>query len=151
MGAGRAGAANFGDVAGGAGPARWPSAPPIPRLLEVSMDYLHEAVALLARPEFDVVAWRDPLCDDGIPADSDEALVILCPRLGPSATLMLHRLARCASSTETTWEPSVFKATFGLSSERTHDVAAKAIARLARFGFVTIRPRMLEVRTRVPP
>jgi hypothetical protein len=44
----------------------------------------------------------------------------------------------------------VFKATFGLSSERTHDVAAKAIARLARFGFVTIRPGTLAVRTRVP-
>lgn len=39
------------------------------------MDHHQLAAALLARPEFDVIAWIDPVCDGGIPTDSDEALV----------------------------------------------------------------------------
>ena len=64
------------------------------------MDHHSLAVSLLSRPSFDVVAWIDPVCDGGLPADSDEALVLLCPVLGPSATLMLHRLARYAAHGE---------------------------------------------------
>ena len=99
------------------------------------MDHHSLAVSLLSRPSFDVVAWIDPICDGGLPADSDEALVLLCPVLGPSATLMLHRLARYAVAGPTTWEPEVFAATFGLASG---GLAPKALSRLSRFGFATI-------------
>ena len=61
------------------------------------MDHHQLAASLLSRPSFDVIAWIDPVCDHGLPTDSDEALVILCPVLGPSATIVLHRLARYAS------------------------------------------------------
>ena len=113
------------------------------------MDHLQLAASLLARSEFEVIAWRDPICDDGIPADSDDALVLLCPVIGPSGTIMLHRLARYASAAATTWEPSVFAATFGLSTNNA-GLAAKTIARLARFGLVTIGTSTLAVRTRIP-
>jgi hypothetical protein len=115
------------------------------------VDHHPLAASLLSRPSFDVVAWVDPVCDGGLPADSDEALVILCPVLGPSATLILHRLARYASSGPTTWEPGVFAATFGLSTKSATGLATKAIARLARFGFATIGSSALAIRTHVPP
>ena len=112
------------------------------------MDHDSLALALLSRPSFEVVAWLDPVCDDGLPADSDEALVLLCPVLGPSATLMLHRLARYAVAGPTTWEPEVLAATFGLSAKV---LAPKALSRLSRFGFATIGSAGLAVRTHVPP
>jgi hypothetical protein len=97
-----------------------------------------------------VIAWIDPVCDHGLPTDSDEALVILCPVLGPSATIVLHRLARYASTGTTTWEPTVFAATFGLSKNAPTGLAAKAVSRMARFGFANIGSTTLAVRTHVP-
>ena len=114
------------------------------------MDHHQLAASLLARPEFDVIAWIDPVCDRGIPTDSDEALVVLCPVLGPSATIVLHRLARYAATGPTTWDPGVFAATFGLSKNCASGLATKVIARLARFGFATISSSTLAVRTQVP-
>jgi hypothetical protein len=114
------------------------------------MDHHQLAASLLSNPTFDVIAWVDPVCDHGLPTDSDEALVILCPVLGPSATLMLHRLARYASTGKTTWEPSVFAATFGLSKNAPTGLAAKAVSRMARFGFANIGSTTLAVRTHVP-
>ena len=114
------------------------------------MDHHPLAASLLARPSFDVVAWLDPVCDGGIPSDSDEALVILCPVLGPSATLVLHRLSRYATCGPTSWEPGVFAATFGMSKNFANGLAIKAIARLARFGFANIGTSSLAVRTHVP-
>ena len=115
------------------------------------MDHHPLAASLLSRPSFEVVAWIDPVCDGGLPADSDEALVILCPVLGPSATLILHRLSRYASSGPTTWEPGEFATTFGLSTNSSTGLATKAVARLARFGFATIGSSALSIRTHVPP
>jgi hypothetical protein len=115
------------------------------------MDHHQLAASLLSNPTFEVIAWIDPVCDHGLPTDSDEALVILCPVLGPSATMVLHRLARYASSGPTTWEPTVFAATFGLSKNAPTGLAAKAVARLARFGFATVGSTTLAVRTHVPP
>jgi hypothetical protein len=115
------------------------------------MDHHQLAASLLSNQSFDVIAWFDPVCDHGLSTDSDEALVILCPVLGPSATMVLHRLARYASSGPTTWEPAVFAATFGLSKNAPSGLAAKAIARLARFGFATVGSTTLAVRTHVPP
>ena len=112
------------------------------------MDRYTLAVELLSRPSFEVIAWHDPVCPDGMPADSDLALVVLCPVLGPSATLILHRLSRYASAGPTVWEPPVFAATFGLGAG---GLAPKALARLARFGMVTIGSSALAVRTVVPP
>jgi hypothetical protein len=115
------------------------------------MDHHELAASLLSRPSFEVIAWLDPVCDGGIPADSDEALVILTPVLGPSSTLILHRLSRYASVGPTSWEPGVFAATFGLSSKSATGLATKAVARLARFGFAMIGSSALAVRTHVPP
>lgn len=115
------------------------------------MDNHQLAASLLSNQSFDVIAWVDPVCDHGLSTDSDEALVILCPVLGPSATMVLHRLARYASSGPTTWEPAVFAATFGLSKNAPSGLAAKAVARLARFGFATVGSTTLAVRTHVPP
>jgi hypothetical protein len=115
------------------------------------MDHHSLAASLLSRPSFEVVAWFDPVCDGGIAADSDDALVVLCPVLGPSSTLILHRLSRYASAGPTTWEPGVFAATFGLSSNSATGLATKAIARMSRFGFATIATSVLAVRTHVPP
>jgi hypothetical protein len=115
------------------------------------MDHHQLAASLLSNPTFEVIAWIDPVCDHGLSTDSDEALVILCPVLGPSATMVLHRLARYASSGPTTWEPTVFAATFGLSKNAPSGLAAKAVARLARFGFATVGSSTLAVRTHVPP
>ena len=114
------------------------------------MDHHQLAASLLSHPSFDVIAWVDPVCDSGLPTDSDEALVILCPVLGPSATIVLHRLAWYASSGPTTWDPTVFAATFGLSKNAPTGLAAKAVSRMARFGFANIGSTTLAVRTHVP-
>jgi hypothetical protein len=115
------------------------------------MDHHQLASSLLSRPSFDVIAWIDPVCAHGTPSDTDEALVMLCPVLGPSATLVLHRLSRYATAGPTSWEPSVFAATFGLSANAATGLAVKALTRLARFGFATIGSSTLSVRTHVPP
>ncbi len=115
------------------------------------MDHHQLTVSLLSRPSFDVIAWIDPVCPSRVTTDSDEALVILCPVLGPSATIVLHRLARYASCGPTTWDPTVFAATFGLAKNAPTGLAAKAVARLARFGFVTVSSTTIAVRTHVPP
>jgi hypothetical protein len=111
------------------------------------MDHRKLAADLLARPSFEVVAWDDPLCTTGLPADSDEALMLLCPVLGPSATMILHRLARYASVGPTEWEPEPFAATFGLSKA---NIAPRALSRLSRFGFAQIGSTRMAVRTTVP-
>ena len=82
------------------------------------MDHHKLAAELLSGPPFDVIAWDAPACSSGLLTDSDEALVLLCPVLGPSATIILHRLARYASQGPTVWEPGPFAATFGLSKVR---------------------------------
>lgn len=115
------------------------------------MDHHQLAASLLARPSFDVIAWLDPVCAHGIPSDSDDALVLLCPVLGPSATMVLHRLSRYASAGATAWDPGVFAATFGMSKNSATGLATKAITRLARFGFANIGTSTLAVRTKVPP
>ena len=115
------------------------------------MDHHHLASTLLSHSSFDVIAWIDPVCAQGTPSDTDEALIMLCPVLGPSATLVLHRLSRYATAGPTTWEPSVFAATFGLSKNSATGLATKAITRLARFGFATIGSSTLAVRTHIPP
>ena len=111
------------------------------------MDHRKLATDLLARPSFEVVAWVDPRCDGGLPTDSDEALMLLCPVLGPSATIILHRLARYAIVGPTEWEPEPFAATFGLSRAT---LAPRALSRLCRFGFAEIGEARLAVRTTVP-
>lgn len=111
------------------------------------MDHNTLAVELLSRPSFEVTAWVDPVFDGGLPTDSDEALVLLCPVLGPSATLILHRLARYATAGPTVWEPGPFAATFGLG---VGNRAAKAVSRLGRFGFALIGSSGIAVRTSVP-
>ena len=111
------------------------------------MDHHKLAADLLSRPSFEVIAWRDPVCDGGLPTDSDEALLLLCPVLGPSATIILHRLSRYASAGPTVWAPDPFAATFGLSRVT---LAPKALSRLSRFGFALIGPERMAVRTTVP-
>jgi hypothetical protein len=111
------------------------------------MDHHKLAAELLSGPSFDVIAWDAPACSSGLLTDSDEALVLLCPVLGPSATIILHRLARYASAGPTVWEPEPFAATFGLSKVA---LAPKALSRLSRFGLALIDTQRIAVRTTVP-
>ena len=115
------------------------------------MDLNRCAVDLFALPSFEVVALTASAGADAIHADSDEALVILCPILGPSATLILHRLSRYAAQSPTWWTPLEFGRTFGLSSNGTSGLALRSVVRLAKFGFAVIGTGSLAVRTVVPP
>lgn len=114
------------------------------------MDLNRSALDLFALPAFEVVALSAGVCADSIPADSDQAIFLLCPILGPSSTMILHRLSRYASHSSTTWSPMEFGRTFGLSVNGT-GLAVTAVVRLAKFGFVVIGSDHLAVRTTVPP
>ena len=50
---------------------------------------------LLKATTLEFTIWHDPVAAvDGIPADSDDALVWWTPTLGPTAVLVLHRISR---------------------------------------------------------
>lgn len=66
---------------------------------------------------------------DSIAIDSDDGLTYLCPTLGPTATLLMHRLVRRCSTSQFIVGRRDLAMTFGLS-----DVSlAHAIDRLVKF------------------
>jgi hypothetical protein len=107
----------------------------------------------LVETEITVTAWRDPLVEEhGWPAHSDDTLVWLAPILGPSCVVVLHRLGRYAAEGDSTWEPAVLAATFGLSvGEGRNSPFAKTLARLAQFDMVGLHPPFVAVRLAVGP
>ena len=118
----------------------------------MSTDALTLARDLFARPEFIVHAWRDPLVErHGWPTPADATLVYLCPILGPSATMILHRLGSYATDTESLWTPHEFATTFGLGHDDHTALATRSVARLVSFDMARIDPKGLAVRIAVGP
>jgi hypothetical protein len=117
------------------------------------MDDHHARVAVLfAAPSFTVVPWRDPVIEaNGWPADDWRTLWFFTPILGPTATLMLHRLGGFAAEGETTWRPAEFGASFGLRGIGRQSAPVRTLARLCQFGFVRVSGTSLAVRTHVGP
>ena len=93
--------------------------------------------------------WDDPLAAGGLDADSDDALVYLTPILGPTATLLLHRLARYLTGelTAQTWTISELAASLGVMPS----TLTATLARLDRFGMIRVTGDRTQVRTRIPP
>jgi hypothetical protein len=126
------------------GPTRFPRS-----LLEAVMDVSLAVHELFDSPSFRIASWTDPFVESvGWPADSDETLTFLLPTLGPTAVLMLHRGARYVADGSThVFAPEEFASTFGVMPS----IAAKALARLIRFGMVRVGPSAIEFRTHVAP
>ena len=84
----------------------------------MSNESLDEARRLLGQPRFTVRPLRDDLVElHGWPTASDATLAFLTPILGPSATLILHRLGGYASEGDSVWTPRWFAATFSLGHD----------------------------------
>lgn len=92
--------------------------------------------------------WNDTLVVARFDADTDEALMFLTPVLGPTSTLVLHRLARALNSGgPLCWTLADLAATFGVSTSQID----RTIDRLERFGYARRDGFTLAVRTTVPP
>ena len=118
----------------------------------MSNDSLDQARRLLGQPRFTVRSLRDDLVEmHGWPTASDATLAFLTPILGPSATLILHRLGGYASEGDSVWTPHDFAATFGLGHDEHTALAARSLARLVSFGMARIDSTGIAVRTHVGP
>jgi hypothetical protein len=94
-----------------------------------------------------ISVWHDPLAADGLKSDSDDALVYLTPILGPTSTLLLHRLARClTTNSATVWSTDDLAASFGVAPA----VIRSSLARLERFAMIRHHASRTEVRTIIP-
>ena len=92
--------------------------------------------------------WDDPFETVTIESDSDEALLFLAPVLGPTSTMLLHRLARAlVSGGPVCWSLTDLATTFGVSLGQID----RTIDRLERFGYAHRDGFTLAVRTTVPP
>ena len=92
--------------------------------------------------------WNDAAAVAVFDSHSDEALMFLPPVLGPTSTLLLHRLARAlVSGGPLCWSISDLAATFGVSLGQID----RTIDRLERFGYARRDGFTLAVRTTVPP
>ena len=71
----------------------------------------------------------------------------LPPFLGPTSSLVLHRLSRCLTTgTGRVWSIEDLAATFGVGASQMR----ASLARLERFGMIRTVGGRTEVRTRVP-
>ena len=84
---------------------------------------------------------------------------LTCPKLGPTATLILHRIARQLRTQRWVWwdlaelAPLFGLGYFGNAIGLNHPVR-KAINRLVKFGYMRQMvgyPELIEVRTVMPP
>jgi hypothetical protein len=116
------------------------------------MSSIDEARRLLEQPSFTIRPLHDSLVEaHGWPTASNDTLAFLCPILGPSSTIILHRLGGYASAGESSWTPADFAMTFGLGHADHIALAARSVARLVSFGMARIDPTGLAVRTHVGP
>lgn len=109
---------------------------------------------LTTTPDLLFTTWNDPAVTTGIAADSDDALVWLTPILGPTATLVLHRLARyLTAAPECAFTPSELAATFGLANtDGTPSPGfTRALHRLQMFGMARTIGSHTEIRLIIPP
>lgn len=92
--------------------------------------------------------WNDPLATGVFDSDTDEALMFLAPVLGPTSTMVLHRLARAlVSGGPVCWSLTDLATTFGVSLGQID----RTIDRLERFGYARRDGFTLAVRVAVPP
>jgi hypothetical protein len=100
-----------------------------------------------------VTAWRDHIVEshpESHPTAANDTLVWWTPILGPTATLMAHRLAgHVAKGAEPQFTLAELARTFGVgrSSGRIRD----ALLRLERFHVVSINGTTVAVRVALPP
>jgi len=109
---------------------------------------------LTTTPDLLFTTWNDPAVTTGIAADSDDALVWLTPILGPTATLVLHRLARyLTNAPECAFTPGELAATFGLANtDGTPSPGfTRALHRLHMFGMARTVGSHTEIRLIIPP
>lgn len=111
---------------------------------------------LLKATSLNFTIWHDPVSErDGIPADSDDALVWYTPVLGPTSVLLLHRIARYLGATpELNFDTVELAASLGLaSSDRlaTSDGFNRAMHRLEMFGMIRPIGTTIHARTILPP
>lgn len=96
--------------------------------------------------------WNDPLAANGLRADSDDALFYLTPFLGPSSTLLLHRLGRFLNEpgiTTRAIDTNDLAISLGYSSCQ-HARFRRTVERLELFGMLRPAGTHIEVRTLVP-
>ena len=98
-------------------------------------------------PTLQLAVWDDPLAANGLQSDTDDALIYLPPFLGPTSSLVLHRLSRCLTTgTGRVWSIEDLAATFGVGASQMR----ASLNRLERFGMIRTVGARTEVRTRVP-
>jgi hypothetical protein len=99
-----------------------------------------------------VTVWRDPVVEaHGWPTVADDTLVWLAGVVGPSGTLVGHRLAAYAADGDSTSAPDVLAATFGLDAGGRNSSLVRTLARLEQFGIIRITTRTIAVRLAVGP
>lgn len=124
--------------------------------MNTELDLIHAHQVLSAR-QITVTGWVDPLVVElGWHAGDERTLRYLTPSLGPTATLMLHRLGGNAHH-DSVWTPGELAATFGLSAGGEHgelgrnSPTCRSLARLVQFGFARLGATSISIRTHIAP
>lgn len=124
-------------------------------LMKFELDLIH-AHRVLSAQQITITGWVDPLVVEfGWEAGDERTLLYLTPLLGPTATLMLHRLGGNAHS-DSTWCVDDLAATFGLKGQGSHGLGknspvCRSLARLVQFEFVRLGATSISIRTHVAP
>ncbi len=99
------------------------------------------------------VEWSDPVVEthpESHPTASNETLVWWTPMLGPTAALMAHRSAGYLTHNDyVQFTLGDLARTFGMGESLTRVRAA--LARLERFGIVTLQGDTVSLRSALPP
>ena len=112
------------------------------------MSILADTCATPAADLLHIERWNDPVTTSVFDSDTDEALMFLAPVLGPTSTLLLHRLARAlVSGGPVCWSLADLATTFGVSLGQID----RTIDRLERFGYARRDGFTLAVRVAIPP
>ena len=111
---------------------------------------------LLKATTLEFTIWHDPVAAvDGIPADSDDALVWWTPTLGPTAVLCLHRLSRyLTTSPSMSFDIVELAGAMGLVQKdrlAASEGFTRAMHRLEMFGMIRTIGNTIHVRTILPP
>jgi len=100
-----------------------------------------------------VLPWRDPLVEthpESHPTATNETLVWWTPMLGPTATLMAHRLAGyLVHNEQVQFTLGDLARTFGMGQSLTR--VRTGLARLERFGITRSHGDTVYLRTALPP
>jgi hypothetical protein len=110
----------------------------------------HPAPAPAIR-QLTIVAWHDPAIErqpHTFATNSDKTLLYWTPTLGPTATLLIHRLATYASaSPETIFNLDELAQTLGVGDRK----ILNTIARLQSYDLIAVTTPTIGVRLVLPP